>query len=89
MRRTAVSANLTIRCGTSSSPCLGTWRAILTTGQVSWEAAVGPAGGHRPWSITKRIGRASGTGEDNCGKAALVPGMRRQKLGGRMGLRLQ
>lgn len=89
MRRTAVSANLTIRCETSSSLCLGTWRAILTTGQVSWEAAVGQAGGPRPWSITKRIGRASGTGEGNCGKAALVLGARRQKLGGRMGLRLQ
>lgn len=50
---------------------------------------MGPAGGPRPWSITKRIGRASGTGEANCGKAAPVLGMRSQKLGGRMGLRLQ
>lgn len=52
-------------------PVSGDLESNLTTGQVSW-AAVGPAGGHRPWSITKRIGRASGTGEDNCGKAALV-----------------
>lgn len=62
MMMTAISASLTTRCGISSSLCLETWKAILTTGQVSWEATVGPTGG-QPWSITKRTVRASGTGD--------------------------
>lgn len=49
---------------------------MLTTGQVSWEAAVGQAGGLHPWSITERTGRASGTGEGGSSQAALLLGMR-------------
>lgn len=44
---------------------------------------MGQAGGPQPWSITKRTGRASGTGEEGCGRAALVLGVRGQELEGR------
>lgn len=41
---------------------------MLTTGRASWEAAVGRAGGPRPWSTTERPGTASGTGEGLAGQ---------------------